>query len=91
MGLRSVEKRMLRGKRQPRLLLLERFGHGQIVTTGEAPLMPDMIAPLPGLALALGQSGERAAGPEGVARIANRSFHPPFGRSARTCQGRAAK
>ena len=69
---------MLGWRQQPGLLLLERFGHRQIVATRPTPLMRDLIAPQPGLSVALGQSGEHAAGPERVPHITNGAFYSTF-------------
>ena len=49
-----------------------------MIPAGPAPLMRDLIAPQPGLAIAFGQRGEGAAGPERIAHIADGAFHAPF-------------
>ena len=40
--------------------------------------MRHLVAPEPGLAVAFGQRGECAAGPEGIPHIANGPLHAPF-------------
>jgi hypothetical protein len=51
---------------------------GAIILSGPGSLVGHLIAPQPSLTIAFGQSGEGAASPEGVAHIANGSFHASF-------------
>ena len=57
------------------LLLGEDVGDGTGVVSGPAALVGHLVAPEPGLTVALGQRGKGAARPEGIAHIADRSFH----------------
>ena len=57
---------------------IEGLGDGAVVPARPAPLMSDLIAPEQGLAVAVGQCGEGAAGPEGIAYIADGAFHASF-------------
>jgi hypothetical protein len=71
-------KGMLRQWQQPSLFLGERLGHGAVIPARPAALMGHFVAPEPSLAIAFGQRGENAAGPERVAHVADRSLHAPF-------------
>src|ERR1039457_1608687 len=54
---------------QSRLLFDKDIGDRTVVAARPAPLVRDLIAPEKSLAIALGQRGESAAGPEGVAYV----------------------
>ena len=69
---------MARRSQQPRLLIGKGLLDGAAILSWPAPLMRYLIAPQPSLAVALSQRGEAAAGPEGVAHIADGAFHAPF-------------
>src|SRR5262249_27222478 len=66
---------MLRQRNQARLFLGEDLIDSAIVLLRPAPLMRYLIAPQPCLPIAFGQRGETAAGPEGVADVANGALH----------------
>src|ERR1035441_9108743 len=71
------ERMQSRGQ-QPRLFFREGFGDGAVVAARPTPLMRDLIAPEQRLAVAFGQRREGAAGPEGIAHIADGAFHASF-------------
>jgi hypothetical protein len=60
------------------LLFDEHLFHNAAILARPAPLMRHLIAPQPCLSIAFRQRSEGPAGPEGMAPIANGSFHAPF-------------
>ena len=71
-------ERMQRRRQQAGLLFGEDLRDGAAVVARPAALMRHLIAPQPGLTIAFGQGGEGPARPEGIAHIADGSFHAPF-------------
>jgi len=67
-----------------RFLFLEDLGDGAGVVAGPGALMGDLVAPLEGLAVEIGQGGEGVGGEEAVADILNgaldAAFFPPGAR-----------
>ena len=69
----------------------EDFGHSAMIAAGRTPLMGDLIAPTPSLAIAFSRRGEDAAGRERIAHVANGSLHAPLLISRAHLAGRAEK
>ena len=69
---------MRRQRDQTRLLVGEDLVDGAAVLSWPAPLVGDLVAPLPGLPVALGQGRETPAGPEGIAHVADGALYAPL-------------
>ena len=79
-GLNAIGGESMQGRsQQVGLLLGKDVGDDAGVVSRPAALVGNLIAPEPGLTVAVGQRSKGSAGPEGVANITDGPFHAAFG------------